>query len=86
MSTRADERAADLRSPFRERVLAAREQAQARAVAREAKRDRLADPAARARDDDVPVSTARSLVSRKPTAIRGRTRISGAPQRAILRP
>ena len=58
----ADERAADLRRGFRERVLAAREQAQARAVAREAKRDRLADAAARARDDDVPAFHGARLV------------------------
>jgi hypothetical protein len=37
-----------------ERVDAAREQAQRRAVAREAKRDRLADPASCTSDDDMP--------------------------------
>jgi hypothetical protein len=50
----ARERAADLRRGLLERVGAAREQAERRAVAREAERDRFADPATGAGDDDVP--------------------------------
>ena len=47
------ERAAGLRRRRVQRVDAAREQAQARTLAREPERDRLADPASRAGDDDV---------------------------------
>ena len=46
--------AADLAGRVFERVHAACKKTQRRAVPREAERDRLPDPAARARDDDVP--------------------------------